>query len=537
MIIRYFGTHIPPFNEFQFTGTYKIWANGEYEDIPTGARLTALLATDTFEAYNPQQSAKLLDVISVFSLPDAQSYVGLAMTANGSIHVSNGSAWNDVTSVLGGADFMSTSDFYRETIAPSGVSGTFTFGGSANSPSSAVVAKSTIPGLTGYDTSGYALRLTTTGVGTCRADKNPVSITGMSPNSVIVLALWCPVALDASDVIRFIGFDGTNSPVIVYQQSAWFDGLNYITLDGTTADIALNGTNTYDRIELQSGTGAKTIYVLDMYHYVRAPTTKNITNGGNAAKLSPSSRFNPRMILEFDDAFSSIYTTAFPIMRDLGLTGTIAVIRDVVGKTSAGTYTSPFGVTISDAYTYCTEAQIREMQAAGWELVVHGYNNHANAPLNGNYNLIYEDIKANQEYVKSLGGNHLSYVYPGGNVVPGVSAEVCQALGMKSARVTSKSLDFVPGLLGDPQPFRSRSFAISAGIGLTQLQTMLTRGIRGGLSMRFYGHRIVTPITDAPNEMIPSEFTTLCQQIALAKNNGTLAMSSVEEYEKAFGLR
>lgn len=58
--------------------------------------------------------------------------------------------------------------------------------------------------------------------------------------------------------------------------------------------------------------------------------------------------------LRFDDGFESVYTLAFPVLRELGVTGTVYPIWDRVGQPG-----------------YLTAAQLGELRGAGWEVGSH----------------------------------------------------------------------------------------------------------------------------------------------------------------------
>lgn len=58
--------------------------------------------------------------------------------------------------------------------------------------------------------------------------------------------------------------------------------------------------------------------------------------------------------LRFDDGFESVYTLAFPVMRDLGVPGTVYPIWERVGQPG-----------------YLTAAQLEELRGAGWEIGSH----------------------------------------------------------------------------------------------------------------------------------------------------------------------
>lgn len=86
------------------------------------------------------------------------------------------------------------------------------------------------------------------------------------------------------------------------------------------------------RIELQTGSTTE-VYVC------------NIRDGGYS---------KPQFIIGFDDQLASAYSTAFPLMEEYGIKGTMYVISSLVG--SGG---------------YCTQAQLQEMYDAGWDMGNH----------------------------------------------------------------------------------------------------------------------------------------------------------------------
>lgn len=62
-------------------------------------------------------------------------------------------------------------------------------------------------------------------------------------------------------------------------------------------------------------------------------------------------------VLEFDDGFESVYTQAFPVLRRLGVPGTVYPILNLVGQPG-----------------HMTQAQLDELRAAGWEVGSHTRN-------------------------------------------------------------------------------------------------------------------------------------------------------------------
>ncbi|MFC6591125.1 polysaccharide deacetylase family protein [Deinococcus lacus] len=67
-------------------------------------------------------------------------------------------------------------------------------------------------------------------------------------------------------------------------------------------------------------------------------------------------------VIQFDDGLASVYEFAFPALRELGVPGTVYIIWDQVGQPG-----------------FMTAAQLRELQAAGWE-IGHHTRSHAALP-------------------------------------------------------------------------------------------------------------------------------------------------------------
>lgn len=75
----------------------------------------------------------------------------------------------------------------------------------------------------------------------------------------------------------------------------------------------------------------------------------------DSLNLFPFKNSNKGVImLTFDDGFESVYSNAFPIMKDLNIVGNVAVITDKIGSKN-----------------YMTLKQLLELQQAGWSIVSH----------------------------------------------------------------------------------------------------------------------------------------------------------------------
>ncbi|MFQ5422176.1 MAG: polysaccharide deacetylase family protein [Anaerolineae bacterium] len=73
------------------------------------------------------------------------------------------------------------------------------------------------------------------------------------------------------------------------------------------------------------------------------------------------------IVLTFDDAYASIYTTAWPLMAAHGFTGTLFIITGAIGRTN---HWQGQPSTIPER-PLMSWAQVQELAAAGWEMGAH----------------------------------------------------------------------------------------------------------------------------------------------------------------------
>lgn len=248
----------------------------------------------------------------------------------------------------------------------------------------------------------------------------------------------------------------------------------------------------------------------DQFNWVGVKITNSAGGGACTVKVGGIWKYTPKratLVIQFDDAFSSVYTDAYPAMAARGLVGEIAVIAARVGTGG-----------------YCTEAQLLEMQAAGWSLVVHGDYDHVTL---GSLSACQADIAMNQAYVQRLGGNYLDYVYPTGLIAPSYSFTALRNLGFKSARTTySVTAALEPHASALAGPLTITAKPINTATGVTALLDWIDVGIRQGAAITIYGHRIVASVTDSANEISQANWLTLVAGIASrcnTSNYGNLA--------------
>ncbi|MCP4582971.1 MAG: polysaccharide deacetylase family protein [candidate division Zixibacteria bacterium] len=108
--------------------------------------------------------------------------------------------------------------------------------------------------------------------------------------------------------------------------------------------------------------------------------------------------------LTFDDGWSGIYESAFPILRKHGFTATVFVISDYVGKTSTWDYKRE---------SHMTWSQIRELANNGIEIGSHGAN-HIDIRNLDNKSLEYEVSGSKETIENKLGKPVNCFSYPFG---------------------------------------------------------------------------------------------------------------------------
>ena len=99
--------------------------------------------------------------------------------------------------------------------------------------------------------------------------------------------------------------------------------------------------------------------------------------------------------ITFDGGTAGIYTKAFPIMQQLGFTGTLFITINYL-----------------DQPGYLTSAQVKEMLTAGWEIGSRGYNGY---DLTSDYSVLSDEISGSRLKLEELFGVSVKiFAYPYG---------------------------------------------------------------------------------------------------------------------------
>lgn len=128
------------------------------------------------------------------------------------------------------------------------------------------------------------------------------------------------------------------------------------------------------------------------------------------------------IVLTFDDGYQNVYKNAFPIMKNLGLSGTVFVITDFVGKDR-----------------YMNWSELNELKKEGWQIESHTitHPNLTNIDSKSAWNQI---LNSKLEIEKNIKGNVQSFSYPAGKYNDEVVKLVKEA-GYKNAVSTDRGIE------------------------------------------------------------------------------------------------
>ena len=252
--------------------------------------------------------------------------------------------------------------------------------------------------------------------------------------------------------------------------------------------------------------------ISDKFNWLGVRLTNSGSNGSTAltatvAGVYKAASRRPKLIIEFDDAWAGVYSKAFPLMQAAGIPGTICVIASLVG--TAG---------------YCTDAQLREMKAAGWNMIVHGETNHTDL---GSESAVYADVVANQSYVRSLGDDGLDYVLPQGVLTAYTNAALVSA-GIKTSRTTKTigtSPDTDVAMIAAPLVLLAKPITDAATV--SGLVDYIDAAIDQKATAIIYGHNIKDVVTDANQDISTANFTELLSHIA-ARSGGVMRQGAID---------
>ena len=225
-----------------------------------------------------------------------------------------------------------------------------------------------------------------------------------------------------------------------------------------------------------------------------------------------------QVLLTFDDADSSVYTAAFPIMQTYGLVSTQYVNGGTVGGTGK-----------------MTVAQLKEMEAAGHQISNHSYDHVSWLGKTKEY--MRANFLTNKNWLIANGFNDWAYFAYVGGYFNDDSLDLMTEQNVITARSVESSLTstYALGNFGTSHGLLNPHLLRTDNLGVTETELAsvelgyLDTAIKNGYSHGMYAHKIVTtPVLTT--EFSIAEFTDLCAGIAARKTKGLCEDRTIKEY-------
>ena len=110
------------------------------------------------------------------------------------------------------------------------------------------------------------------------------------------------------------------------------------------------------------------------------------------------------MSISFDDGYENVFTNAFPILKNLGLTATVFIVGDKKNVNRKE---------LDNELPLLNIEQIKILKQNGWEIGYHT-KTHSNLSLMSNSELLEEIVTSKKNLEKKLGFSIKYFAYPRG---------------------------------------------------------------------------------------------------------------------------
>lgn len=255
---------------------------------------------------------------------------------------------------------------------------------------------------------------------------------------------------------------------------------------------------------------------------IRANAKANTANRFWVRTIRDGDYHKPIVIFDFDDAYSDVYTEAFPLLTALGMRGTINVISSQVGQSG-----------------FMTEAQLNEVYEAGWDLCNHTKTHEPNKHSES-YAYWDGEISDCEEYLRSRGWTrrncHTHFASPYGAYTHRQAGAYRQAVSdlCESARTIVERP--MSAWVDDPM-FTGCIMQYGPTETTAQVLERLNACISHGGVFRFLCHFIRTP-ADQDTIITPTHFQTFAKHVYRLREAGMLdVMTYTEWYEMVKDIR
>lgn len=199
--------------------------------------------------------------------------------------------------------------------------------------------------------------------------------------------------------------------------------------------------------------------------------------------------------LIFDDAFSTVYTDAFPLMKERGLVGSVAIISSLIGTSG-----------------YMTVAQVNELFNAGWDVINHTHRHLPAATMAGLTQAeCFTEIDTCERFIQDNGWNRNNskkyFVSPFGGMqrmdAVNYQAAITQAGCVATFGTVNRCIGgqlispfFIPRLGFDTMG-PTGAFTTGTGYNIATMIQQYTDAVLNGCSPMVMLHQFVNVPTDA----------------------------------------
>lgn len=235
------------------------------------------------------------------------------------------------------------------------------------------------------------------------------------------------------------------------------------------------------------------------------------------AQLVDSTVFQSRLVLRFDDAYSSVYTVAFPYMQARGLKGVLGVISSKIGTGG-----------------YMTWSQVNELLAAGWEIANHTTNHNSNDYTNSSSYWLTEIGDCTTAIQTNCGVTPTTFISPYGNYLrrdaPGYRTAVTQLFDISLGTTDANLGGFLPQ--GHYLPCHNvRTF--SGGVNIAGHIARVNSVIAAGASSILMFHDFGTVTSDL--QLTVADFQSIMDEIFRKQSAGMCKVVTMQQFVQEAG--
>ena len=337
------------------------------------------------------------------------------------------------------------------------------------------------------------------------------SLTKFYLEDTVTVAIYC-ANWPASGTSIEIGFssDGFVTKSFKYTFSGiaamnWVrPGIVYFTI--STAE---DGTATFGGISANAWTSVGGQVATDQMNSVQVAFNSLNTYTLQVLGVWTNKKSTGKILMGFDDGLASQYTEAFSYMQAKGIRGTIALPHELIG--TAG---------------YCTQAQLDEIYAAGWDFVGHSSSHPVLTLIN--IEAALNEVRKNKYYCDGRyprGADCM--VYPENTYNANVTAE-CRKAGWRYMRAASRRFMSVDAFgIDNADAIGSQTLSTMT---LQQIKDIILSAANSGQVLWLYGHNILiannpaglggAAPTSPTTDYYRDDFRAIIDYIATLKSQG-----------------